>query len=166
VRIWVRISVMAGPYCKCRLLTLILVHYKSQKPSIITKWSIDTDTRSDGRMWSGEFEAQKSRYTSDSNAAWLQTGALLIALQIWQQNASGFRRYGNYPREVTAPAVIYWGTISHAGCAILILHILSRIIHPINIEHALPVRTFPGFPRYLCKGKAAGLDTCFSSLTA
>ena len=30
---------------------------------------------SDGRMWSGEPKAQKSRHTSDNNAAWLQTGA-------------------------------------------------------------------------------------------
>ena len=66
----------------------------------------------------GESEAQKSRYTSHNNATWLQTGAFLIALKIWQQNGSGFRHYGNYPREVTALAVMYWGTISRLGCTI------------------------------------------------
>jgi len=73
---------------------------------------------SDGWMWSGESEAQKFRYTSDYNAAWLLMGAFLIALKIWQHNASGFRHYGNYPRDATALTVIYWSNISHAGCAI------------------------------------------------
>jgi len=60
-------------------------------------------------MRSGESEAQKSRYTSDKNVAWLQMGAFLITLlKIWLQNASGFRRYSNYPREVTALAVMCW----------------------------------------------------------
>jgi len=63
-------------------------------------------------MCSGESEAQKSRYASDNNATRLQTGAFLVGLKIWQQNASGFRRYGNYPREVTAPAIIA-GVLCH-----------------------------------------------------
>jgi len=78
------------------------------------------NTGSDWCMWSVESKAQKSRYTSDNNSTWLQTGTFLIVLKIWQQNASGFRRYGNYPREVTAPAIICWGTMSHARCTILI----------------------------------------------
>ena len=36
---------------------------------------------------------------------WLQTGPVLVALNIWQQTASGFRCSGNYPREVTAPTI-------------------------------------------------------------
>ena len=36
-------------------------------------------------MWSGESEAQNSRYTSDNNVMWLLTGAFLIALKVWQQ---------------------------------------------------------------------------------
>jgi len=42
--------------------------------------------------------------------------------------SSGFRRYGNYPREVTAPVITWWGTMSPACRAILIPHILLRII--------------------------------------
>ena len=47
---------------------------------------------SDRPMWSGESEAQKSRYTSDNYAAWLKTGAFLIALKIWQKNAGNCNR--------------------------------------------------------------------------
>jgi len=46
--------------------------------------------------------SSKTRYTSGNYAPWLKMGAYLIALKVWQQSASGFRRYGNYPREVTA----------------------------------------------------------------
>jgi len=61
-------------------------------------------------MRSGESEArmQKYRYTSDNNEVRRHAGAFLIALKIWRENVSGFRRYGNYPREVTAPATMYW----------------------------------------------------------
>ena len=60
----------------------------------------------------GESEAQKSRYTSDNNAAWLQTGAFSNPLKIWQPNASGFRHYGNYPRENKARQS-YAGILCH-----------------------------------------------------
>ena len=76
-------------------------------------------------MWSGESEAQKSGYTSDNNATWLQTSAFLIALKIWQQNVSSFRRYGNYPREVAAPTIACWGTV----------HVLAA--QYINLSHTL-----------------------------
>jgi len=67
-------------------------------------------TKSDGRMSSGEFDTWTSRYISDSNVAWPQTGALKIR----QQTASGFRPYGNYPREYIAPAIVCWGTMPYA----------------------------------------------------
>ena len=50
--------------------------------------------------------SQPLLYTSDNNAVRRHAGAFLIALKIWQENASGFRRYGNYPREVTAPVTL------------------------------------------------------------
>jgi len=62
-------------------------------------------------MWSDESEALKSRYTSDNNVVWLQTGVFLIALKIWQQNATSFRSQGNYPREVTDQAITCWGSV-------------------------------------------------------
>jgi len=82
---------------------------------------------SDWRMWSGGSEALKSRYTSDNDAAWLQMGAFLVALKIWQQNASDFRRYGNYPREVTTPAIRCW--------------VLCHVLHAISIPHNLANHT-------------------------
>jgi len=61
-------------------------------------------------MSSGESDTWTSRYTSDSNVAWPPTGALKIR----QQTVSGFRPYGNYPRNYTAPAIVCWGTMPYA----------------------------------------------------
>jgi len=92
-------------------------------------------------MWSDKCEAKKFKYTCDNTVMWLQTGIL----KIWQQNASGFRRYGNYPREVTAPAVIRWDNIPRAGCGIFTYsresfrfsHCMSHMSHTrITIEHS------------------------------
>jgi len=49
-----------------------------------------------GHMRSSKSKTQKSRYTSDNNAVWLLAGAFLIALKIWQQNASGLRPSSDY----------------------------------------------------------------------
>ena len=105
-------------------------------------------------MWSGESEARQSRYTTDNNAVRLQTGAFLITLKIWQQNASGFRNYSNYPREVTAPALMCWGTISRAGCAIF-THILSLIIQVQSLG-ACPCSGFSR-PKWITVAKSAKL---------
>jgi len=82
----------------------------------------------------------------------------MIALKIWQQNASSFRRYGNCPGEVTTHSIMCWGTMSLACRAIFIPPILSWIIQVqsltwmshthVNTEHAL-LWTFPSFPRCL-----------------
>jgi len=87
-----------------------------------------------------------------------QWWAELIPGSDGQQYASGFGSYGNYPREVTAPSITCWGTMSHACRAISLPHESFRInqSHCINIEHVFLQP--PPFPRYL-------LSLCHCSLS-
>ena len=106
--------------------------------------STDTGIRRANVVW--RIWTPKVPIHIDNISTWLQTGAFLIALKIWQQNASGFRRYDNYPREVTAPGVQlgYYVTCWPLVLAAPYLHTLANHSgsaigvsesHSINSEH-------------------------------